>query len=388
EIIARSIFDQEPILGFEVVLGCYGVYTRGVFLSWLDQEPKVRTLVREFGRLVGRGKRHRFLTIGLVLLCTLVVVVRQATKKDLFTASVTFRLVDERTSLYSSPLPPNRLREYFYNGFFTKPRSLELIKKHKVFQSQYAVDQNWAIEEFRDAIDIKVFRNYFLLDEEEESRTRTARIMIRFTYPDESLAWAIVRELGDIIRENEASRRRALTEQAAELSAAAVEKLQEELLRLKSRLSARHVELLQASGAKKAQMQFEMYGIQQSIERQRLLLEELERESAERQLSVDQELRQMGLHFDQVDWGRPRPPSEFSRAIYLLILGLVVFVVFLPVVAILVGAMDTKVYHLEDIRRLGLAPLGRVPIFTGYGIGAFLNRRDRSRDQLSSVKET
>ena len=51
---------------------------------------------------------------------------------------------------------------------YGRKRALELIKKHNLLARQRAIDVNWAIEEMRDRIDVKVFRNEFLLADSED----------------------------------------------------------------------------------------------------------------------------------------------------------------------------------------------------------------------------
>ena len=62
-----------------------------------------------------------------------------------------------------------------------------------------------------------------------------------------------------------------------------------------------------------------------------------------------------------------------------LVVGTIVFCGFLPLVALFVGAFDTRVHDEEDVERLGLPILGHLPAFPGDGVGSLRSRGVRGR---------
>jgi hypothetical protein len=67
----------------------------------------------------------------------------------------------------------------------------------------------------------------------------------------------------------------------------------------------------------------------------------------------------MGLVFQIIDDGRV-PARGLTRPMKLLMLGWAVLLLLLPLCAIAVGAFDRRVRNLDDVRRLGLLPLGHL----------------------------
>ena len=90
--------------------------------------------------------------------------------------------------------------------------------------------------------------------------------------------------------------------------------------------------------------------------------------------------RAMGLRFEMVDDGGEAVEPQ-SRLVSLVVQGALVFLLAVPIVAMGLGAFDARVLDVDDLVRLGLAPLGTVPAFAGDGVGSLASRRQRQRKQ-------
>ena len=58
----------------------------------------------------------------------------------------------------------------------------------------------------------------------------------------------------------------------------------------------------------------------------------------------------------------------------LTILGTLAFLIVFPLAALGFGAFDPRVYDPDDVRRLGLVPLGHVRAFVGDDVGSLMSR--------------
>jgi hypothetical protein len=347
---------------------------------WLENEPGLRQAVRELARLKNRARRRPILTLSLALIGALAVVGMRLRSKQEYEAHITFLMKESRFGEQVAPAPPRELRDYLFNGIFTKPRCEKLVKKYELFPSQWRLDKAWAVESMREAIDIDVSRNYFLLDEwQAGGRDRTAKITIRFTYIHADTAWNVVRDLGEMIREEEQRKRVQIAALAKEEAAFSLKTAREELFRLQREVSTQQIELLIGTDKHRAQM--DTFGLQQAIEHQKGLITQIEQGFVARAVSARRESNAVGLRFEQVDWRQADVPTDRERKIALAFTGVVVFVILLPISAMIVGTFDSKIYEVEDVRRLGLVALGKLPRFKGSNRGALATRKDRTKTQ-------
>lgn len=81
----------------------------------------------------------------------------------------------------------------------------------------------------------------------------------------------------------------------------------------------------------------------------------------------------MGLVFELAGQVRPvaKPPPG---PLLLGLVGLVCFCIFVPVCAIGLGTIDSRIHELEDVRRLGMPALGHIPAFAGDSVGSLRQR--------------
>ncbi|MGZ3427948.1 MAG: hypothetical protein ACXVCV_14935 [Polyangia bacterium] len=84
------------------------------------------------------------------------------------------------------------------------------------------------------------------------------------------------------------------------------------------------------------------------------------------------------LRWELVDRGRVAAAWP-DRGTLLVGLGVLAFLVALPLCAVAVGAFDERIYELVDVERLGLSSLGAVRRFEGDNAGALAVRLARGR---------
>ena len=84
------------------------------------------------------------------------------------------------------------------------------------------------------------------------------------------------------------------------------------------------------------------------------------------------------VRWELVDRGHVAPAWP-GRALLLLLVGALAFLVALPLCAAGVGAFDPRVYDLDDVQRLGVSTLGAVRRFDGDNAGALAVRLSRGR---------
>jgi hypothetical protein len=93
-------------------------------------------------------------------------------------------------------------------------------------------------------------------------------------------------------------------------------------------------------------------------------LEQRVKEAEERvsllELRKSMEAGDLGLLFEQVDTRPPKRPF-LSRRKELALVGVVSFLIFLPLSLIAVGALDRRIRSLDDVEQLGFVAFGRLP---------------------------
>ena len=89
----------------------------------------------------------------------------------------------------------------------------------------------------------------------------------------------------------------------------------------------------------------------------------------------------LGLNL-QVVSARP-PGHEVGQGVRLGLIALVLFALFLPSAAILVGAFDPRIHDQDDVSRLGFTAVGHLPGFAGDRIGSLRARGVKRRRTAS-----
>jgi hypothetical protein len=387
-IVNGTPLHGAPILlqvGDWVRIGPYDLQVE-VREEWMREEPSWARARQELGRLKRRALARPLLVLFLGALLASAAGVRTWRKKPKFDASVTFLLKERRgTDGRMAPPPPKaQLRQYVFDGIFTRRNSLRLIKKFKLFPSKMALDQNWAIEEMRDHVDVSVYQNQFLIPDN-EMQERTARIRITYTAPSARLALNVVRELGKMLRGHEEKVRKAAAAAAVKLVRHSITLTARKIDDLASARTA--AELIAgsktATAGQKAVAQQKVRQLRAIIDRLRDRLASENTRLARTRVIASREKKSMGIRFELVDWGRMAPP-RLKRGFKGAIVAAIVFIFGVPIVGLLIGTLDRRIYRDEDVERLGIVSLGLVPRYPGHQIGSFDQRIDAEGEARAS----
>lgn len=358
--------------------------------SWLSSEPGLVELRRELGRLVRRANRRPILVILVTMVVVAGAVVRQARKQSLFDASVTFRVAEK---LEGDPeevkhQTKGRLREYVYDGIFTKQRVTPMVKEMELYPELKAISLNHAVEAFRDDIDVQVFKNFFLKEDWSGKATpRTARIRIQFTYRDADVALKVARALGRMVQEHEAASRKALAVAAARRADAFVRSARRRLAMLAKHQISIMLQLKKAQGRQAASQRVQLTQLTKEITSVEAQVARAQSRAGASELRAGLEKKQLLLRFELADWSKP-PEARVPLHIALSIMAAVLFIFLLPLVGIGIAAFDSRIYTVEDVRKLELTVLGQVPPFPGHDMWSFDGRtgvQGRSRRQMARM---
>lgn len=345
--------------------------------DWLDQEPSMRSImIAELKRFKGRMKARPARVLVLAGLCTALALARYATRPRLYTARVLLSatqgwLNDED----GSPLPNQEIRDHVYNYILNKKVLIEeVIEKHGIHRdTMKKFGEEAAIAEIKDPLAIHVFRNYFLFSQRQESTPRSMRMVVSYTSTDPEFAYEMASLIASLVVENVQSQRLREARFAARNASEASARLLREAASRKAALGELMFELTRAERARDARALAEtrvaiaeLGAALEDSETQRSMVQS---EARDIEFRLRAEERNMALLWSVAGAFRPRAMGR-PGPIRLTAIGIVCFCLFVPICAIGLGAFDSKVRDLHDVRRLGLPVLGHIPAFRGDHVGS------------------
>ncbi|WP_428261899.1 hypothetical protein [Haliangium sp.] len=349
--------------------------------DWLTDEPAIfGVIVAELQRFKSRMKYRPLPALLLATLMTAGAVIQFARKPPEYTARVILRISEGALSDYrGSVLPQRELKEYIYS--FALPDRLlleEIIEKHELFQEEMELrGATMALDELRDGISIDVYHNFFHQSRDLDSTPRSLRMAINYTHVDAEFAYKMAVLLSDLVVAVESKKRldevRFASQNAHEVLAAAEAEYNQREEQISAAMTALADAELDGDGVAAAMARVEIASLAEAQLRVARELENLRAETSRIDFSRGLEERQMGLVFEYAGQVRPvaKPPPG---PIMLSLLGLVCFCIFVPVCAIGIGTVDSRVQDLEDVRRLGMPVLGHIPAFEGDSVGSLRRR--------------
>lgn len=331
-------------------------------------------------------KEHPVWVLLLASLLTALVVYSYARKPRQYIASVVLRVTQgELNDERGAPLPNIELESYVYDYVLNRGVLIENIiknedlkKKDKGFFRTYEkFGPDAAIEELREGLDITAFRNYFIYDSRYESVPRSLRLEISYTYTDPDVGYFIASKLATIVVDNEQAQRLREAKFAVTNAREVVNDAAATLATLQKQMNEARFKLEQAeiSGdqTKRAAAYSETNALRDKIKQADSRLSTLRREQQAIEFRKQLEEREMGLLWEVARDFRPQrlpPPGPIRLAL----LAIVCFCVFVPVCAIAFGTLDSRIYELEDVSRLGLPTIGHIPAFSGDHVGSLKSR--------------
>jgi hypothetical protein len=339
---------------------------------WLRREPGFFEWRIELMRLYRRARRRKLATLLLALGIAGAVVTMRVLKNQAYAASVTFRVSEGDQSLSAAAPPPTReLREYVSSIALSGTKIADVMRRHSVSVSRLDKDPVTAVALFREDMLIEVSRNYFI---EEWQTNKSARLTITFTSDDAARARAIVNDLAQLVVDDETRRRQETVKAAAATAEGQLAGARREHDELAQRLAQVEVKAAQARAAEAQILKVEAQTLRARLGPARDRLAQAEMVRGDLAMALVAEANQLAVRFERVD----ESVEAITRAptpIYLVLLGVLIFVLALPIAIMTIGAFDSRVYDLDDLARLGLTGVGHVPPFRGDGIGSLAERR-------------
>ena len=361
--------------------------TNGKGGDWYDSELPMRTvMIRELQRFKRRLKARPVWVLLVAALLTAGLLKKISSKQAKYNARVTLRISEGTLNTErAAPLPNRALKDYIYSYVLTKSLILEnvilnpdIVRLEPGFKDAYdKFGLDYAVEEVRDGLNVRPFRNYFLFGADYDATPRSLHLTIRYTHTDPELAYLMASILADLIIDNESARRlREARYKAADaaramaaVEAAAAEK-QKELNRLQLALIEAEItgDVGTAAAAKLASTQ-----LSEEVRKQDQQLKALRarRDRVDNLLRLEE--RQMALFWEIAGEDRPRfipPPGPIRLTAF----GLVFFCILVPVCAIGFGAFDSRIHESDDVGRLGMPVVGHIPGFQGDHVGSLAYR--------------
>ncbi len=349
--------------------------------DWFDVEPAIPSiLIRELQRLKRRMKAHPFPVLLLAALLAGAAVFSYARKPRLNTGRVVLRISEGALTQYSgNVLPRGAVKDYVYGYLLTKEVILrEIVEKEGLFREELELfGKDGAVEAVREWLNISVYHNYFYFNRRHEATPRSLRLIIAYTDPDPDFAFKMARLLADIVIDEERARRlqemRYATQNARQ-NLADAEVARARQLETRSQIIT---DLRQAEAdedqSKIAVLRTESQAMTDSLRQGRVGINALRRAVDSIEQAQLLEERHMGLIFETAEQIPPldRPPPG---PVILSVIGLICFCIFVPVCAIGIGTLDSRIHEVEDIRRLGMPIVGHVPSFQGDNVGSLEQR--------------
>lgn len=340
--------------------------------EWYESEQSTRaSMVAELQRIKRRTVVRPVPVLLLAAVLTTAITYKFATKKRIVEAEIVLALSEGTLASDRRDLgiPVDHLRDYVGTDLMPRTKLEEIIERRDLFRLRKKLGMDFALEELRSNMEISVWHNSFLYDDDQGKRS--ARIGITYGDPDPDLALELARDLAQTVVATAGEKRQ---EQAAEM-ARQLESMHEDLARQLATI--RHEQAQKQVDHDRAKAK----GQKSIAEALDLENDALDREAKSLEAEIDTVVKSAdagitanGLDVTLSIVEEHRPERGESRAFVLILIGVVVGLGSLIGSALLVGAFDSRVHDTDDVARLGLPILGHVPGFPGDGVGSLAAR--------------
>jgi hypothetical protein len=312
---------------------------------------------RELRRILVRSRRRLLATVAVALILAIGVFVLEDRRPALYERSVRVLLSEGAFAEDGRPRPRRELRAIIAQAIFAPDRLDALISEHDLVRKLGFASQAEARSGMRQLIEVDTEFDYFASSPKPLAPLGSARVTVTFSAPEPELALAVARDISELVAETritsvdeaENSRIEAMRVSAENAIGKAVS-LEAQLHRVRQLATA-----LPSADAQRLMQRLSVV-VEAAQERAKLAAAGL----------VDAQLQVHAVHRPRhlvqvVNPGdpfwrtRPRDERWLRQAILALLLAGIAAV-------ILVGAIDPTVLDEHDLRRAGLAPLGRVPV--------------------------
>jgi hypothetical protein len=353
---------------------------RDVSATWIEDEPAPSRALAELARLGRRALRRPVLLGLLSILGAAAFVGWRSRAVQSYTARAVLRVTEGDFDPLTSPNTRRKLRSYVLEAALTNPRLLEIIKKHHLYPLLVHDDPNAAVWALRNDMRVDVYMNYFLVERGVDDPPRTARIALSYRGRDPAVAQSVVRELSRIVEENEHLTRQTEAEQVVAVLDQAVDEAARNLSDARRDMVERSIALDRAPKAKAVALRVQIDQLGRSIVGLELQLKDAIENKHRFDIRARFEEEQRGIRFDVVDTRIEESTMVWSsRTVKLAVMGLLGLLLALPMAAIGLGALDSRVYDSDDVGRLGMHSVGIIPAYAGDTIGTLAERRHARR---------
>ncbi len=344
--------------------------------DWAEEEPGLGAMRKELYRLGKRAARRPVLTLGLAFALTAGAVHLRTRKPPTYEATIIMAITEGGHDITqkNAPRPPAQLKAYMSDVALSSSRLEQVMVDHDLYPSLRRLDMKKAIDAFREDIDIDVYNNYFLLERSPNDPPRSARVAVTFVAGRQHIAQDVVHALGALVVEEEAHSRQDATARAAASAADGVETLRADLLEQRAAVTRLELSFAHAKGDDALALEVELENRRRELRAAQDRLDKAGLEQLDLDLRARMEARDLGLRFEIAEETLDVSGLPLGRK-KLAFLIVAVLAIALPLSAVFVGAFDTRIHDLEDVRRLGMVGVGHVPPFPGDHVGAMSDRR-------------
>jgi hypothetical protein len=326
---------------------------------WEEREPDLRGVFDEIRRLFRRARQRKLLVLAITVGLVALIGVREARKQRTYPARVILTATEGERALDGAAHTNAKLADYIWYAVFTDRALLPLMQKYDFRPDLFAKkNDRLALDDFREDLDVDIFKNEFAQPRFAGGPPRSARISISMRMPDPEVALALTRDLAELVIKRDAENRRERIEVEQKLATNSASLADTDLQRLQRSLSQARVDLEVAPPEERGTLFVKIADLEGAVIRAQAELRDadMKKHALESEKRADKE--SLTLRFDFADLGAPERKVDrwlmLARTLGLAFFGL------LPLVAMGVGAFDRRVYDERDVARAGLKAWGVV----------------------------
>ena len=351
--------------------------------EWYESEESTRLgMILELQRIKRRTRVRPIPVILMAALITSAIVYRVATKKVLHEAEVVLSLQQGALSTKQTSIPVDQLREYVTGVLIPDGKLVELIERRNLYRLRKKLGNDFAVEQLREQLEVRIWKNSFLYyDEEDEDTLKSARIGITITDADPDLAFGLARDIAGIVIATAAQQRQDLADKASHNIAQGRREFSKRLDELTKLVSLKQAALISARALDKKSLaegiKLELAGLDHDVKSIEAKLDQF----ASSNEGLADRIAAAGLDMSLTIVEEQHPEVTQHSSFILIMLAVVIGTFGLLGSALVLGAFDARVHDADDVARLGLPVLGHVPGFPGDTVGS-LSARGAARRRV------
>lgn len=338
----------------------------------------------ELQRLKRRAAKRPVLLLVLCILGAAAVLLKISRRAPMYNATIVMRVTEGVVVEEESPVVNQGLAHYLYTVALNTSRLGPIIETFDLYPERENFGNQYAIDKLRDMLDIEVSANHFARARDEGDPVRSAGISVHFLDRDPQLAFNVAQALSTALVAAEQERRAQMAGKLSAIADSTVERVEIRLAALKSELATALLTIDESLGTTERALLIAENDVRKrrligGITETELLLEQVIADQNETSLAIAAEGADQALRFDVMDVRPPIIPPKTTAVAYAL-LGLFVFLCLLPVCAIGIAALDTRLHHIEDLIRLDLPVVGHMASFPSDRMGSMQDRSRKAKD--------